>query len=54
MDELYSQYNFLFYQGKDGNTKIQVFLDQESETIWTTQKGMGKYLTLKLIQSITI
>jgi len=42
MDELYSQYNFLFYQGKDGNTKIQVFLDQESETIWTTQKGMGE------------
>lgn len=41
-NELDKQYNFLFYQGKGGNTKIQVFLDQDSETIWTTQKGMSE------------
>ncbi|NDW10539.1 virulence RhuM family protein [Dysgonomonas sp. 520] len=42
MDELDNQYNFLFYQGKGGSTKIQIFLDQRSETIWTTQKGMSE------------
>lgn len=42
MDELNNQYNFLLYQGKDGNKRIQVFLDRETETIWTTQKGMGE------------
>jgi hypothetical protein len=42
MNELDRQYNFLFYSGKGGSTKIQVFLDSKSETIWTTQKGMGE------------
>lgn len=41
MDELDNQYSFLFYQGKDGVTKIQVFLDKEAETIWATQQGMS-------------
>lgn len=40
MDELDKQYNFLFYQGKDGNTKIQVILGDE--TIWATQNSIAE------------
>lgn len=40
MDELDNQYSFIFYRGKDGVTKIQVFLDKKTETIWASQKGM--------------
>jgi len=42
MDELNNQYNFLFYQGKDGATRIQVFLDKDSGTVWATQKAIGE------------
>jgi hypothetical protein len=48
MDKLDKQYNFLFYQGKGVNTKIQVFLDRDSETVWSTQKGMGDIFDVKV------
>ena len=38
--ELYS--NFIFYQGENGNTNIQVIVDSNSETIWASQKAMGE------------
>ncbi len=53
MDELDNQYNFIFYQGNDGVTKIQVFLDRETETIWVTQKAMGEIFDVA-VQNITI
>ena len=34
--------DFLFYNSEDGTTKVQVLADRESETIWTTQKGMSE------------
>lgn len=39
---------FLFYQGEDGNTKIQVIADSESETIWITQKGMSEIFGVEI------
>jgi hypothetical protein len=38
--ETQEQSQFLFYQGKEGNTKIQVILGEE--TVWTTQKSMAE------------
>ncbi len=32
---------FLFYNSKDGKISVQVLLDNDNETIWTTQKGMA-------------
>jgi len=34
--------DFMFYNSEDGTTKVQVIADRESETIWTTQKGMSE------------
>lgn len=34
--------DFLFYNSEDGTTKVQVIADRETETIWTTQKGMSE------------
>lgn len=42
MDELDNQYSFLLYRGKDGATKVQVFLDKKTETIWATQKVIAE------------
>jgi hypothetical protein len=39
-NEAQEQSQFLFYQGKEGNTKIQVILGEE--TVWTTQKSMAE------------
>ncbi len=33
---------FLFYNSPDGTTRVRVVADRESETIWTTQKGMSE------------
>jgi hypothetical protein len=33
---------FLFYGTEDGNTSVQVIVDADKETIWTTQKGMSE------------
>ncbi|WP_298062028.1 virulence RhuM family protein [uncultured Rikenella sp.] len=34
--------NFLFYSSDDGRINVQVLVDNERETIWTTQKGMSE------------
>lgn len=34
--------NFLFYKSEDGSISVQVVLDKENDTIWTTQKGMAE------------
>ncbi|KAA6327513.1 hypothetical protein EZS27_023505 [termite gut metagenome] len=39
-NETQEQSQFLFYQGKEGNTKIQVILGEE--TVWTTQASMAE------------
>ena len=41
-NNLDNQMQFLFYQGNDGTTKIQVIADAKNETIWTTQQDMGE------------
>lgn len=43
--ELYS--NFIFYQGENGNTNIQVIVDSNSETIWASQKAMGEIFNVE-------
>lgn len=34
--------NFLFYSSEDGKINVQVIIDDQQETIWTTQKGMSE------------
>lgn len=34
--------NFLFYKSEDGSISVQVILDKDNDTIWTTQKGMAE------------
>lgn len=34
--------NFLFYSSNDGKVNVQVIVDDQRETIWTTQKGMSE------------
>ena len=34
--------DFLFYQSSEGNIKIQVVVDDKTETIWVTQKSMAE------------
>lgn len=42
MDNLPEQHSdFLFYQSDEGNIKIQVVVDDKSETIWVTQTSMA-------------
>lgn len=42
MEELEKVSQFLFYSTEEGTTSVQVIIDSNSETIWTTQKGMSK------------
>lgn len=42
MNEIEKYTDFLFYNSEDGNIKVQVIADPETETIWTTQKGMSE------------
>lgn len=42
MDNEIQNSNFLFYNTEDGKTSVQVIVDNISETIWTTQKGMSE------------
>src|SRR3954451_16146999 len=37
-----SPQNFLFYTNPDGKDSIQVIIDDQNETVWTTQKGMSE------------
>lgn len=41
MDNLENTSHFLFYSSNDGQIKVQVIIDNEHETVWTTQMGMG-------------
>lgn len=34
--------NFLFYTNPNGKDSIQVIIDDENDTVWTTQKGMSE------------
>ena len=38
--------DFLLYTGKDGNVKIDVFI--QNETVWLTQKAMGQLFGVKI------
>ena len=41
MDDIIDKYSqFIFYQGEDGNVKIQVVLGDE--TIWATQNSIAE------------
>lgn len=43
MDNLENnQSEFIFYRSNEGNTKIQVAVDDDRETIWVTQKSMSE------------
>ncbi len=42
MSDIQKQTDFLFYNSEKGDIKVQVIADPESETIWTTQKGMSE------------
>ena len=42
MDNVENTSNFLFYSSGDGKIKVQVIIDNEYETVWTTQKGMAE------------
>lgn len=42
MNEVEKYTDFLFYNSEDGTTKVQVIADGDSETIWTTQRGMSE------------
>lgn len=34
--------NFIFYQSTDGKVNVQVIVDEQSETVWATQKTLGE------------
>src|SRR5665811_828401 len=40
MNELDNTSKFLFYQGNDGKTSVQVIIGDE--TVWTSQRGMAE------------
>lgn len=42
MDNQENYANFIFYQSENGNTNIQVIVDDKTETIWVTQKSMSE------------
>ncbi|MCU7614294.1 virulence RhuM family protein [Chryseobacterium sp. GMJ5] len=42
MDSQENYSNFIFYQSDNGNTNIQVIVDNKTETIWVTQKSMSE------------
>ena len=46
--ELETRTQFIFYEGEDGKTNISVIADPNSETIWTTQKGMSEIFRVEI------
>lgn len=48
MNEVEKYTDFLFYNSEDGTTKVQVIADGDSETIWTTQKGMSEIFGIEV------
>ena len=42
MSDIEKYTDFLFYNSENGTIKVQVIVDHETETIWTTQKGMSE------------
>ena len=37
-----NQSNFIFYQSQDGTVQVQVVVDNDTETIWASQKAIGE------------
>ena len=52
MNEIKISTQFLFYNTEDGKTSVQVIIDSDNETIWTTQKGMSEIFKIS-IQNIS-
>ena len=42
MDNIEQSSNFLFYSSNDGKIKVQVIIDNQNNTVWTTQKSMAE------------
>lgn len=42
MEQLSEAHTFLFYSSDEGKQNIQVFIDENAETVWMTQKGMAE------------
>ena len=42
MDNIENTSSFLFYSSDDGKIKVQVIIDNQNETVWTSQKGMAE------------
>lgn len=40
--------NFIFYQTDDGKISVQVFVNNESETIWASQKAMSEIFDINV------
>lgn len=42
MDNIENTSSFLFYSSDDGKIKVQVIIDNQNETVWTSQKGIAE------------
>lgn len=42
MSNIENYSDFLFYQSKDGNVRVQIIVDGENETVWASQKAMAE------------
>ncbi len=49
MDNMTNSTDFLFYSGRDGNVKIQVIVDPQSETVWLTQKSLAEIFNVSRV-----
>lgn len=45
---LNSEQEFVFYQSEDGNLKVQVIVDPQTETIWANQKALAELFGVSL------
>ncbi|QOW11644.1 virulence RhuM family protein [Kaistella flava (ex Peng et al. 2021)] len=41
-----NQSNFIFYQSQDGTVQVQVVVDNDTETIWASQKAIGEIFSV--------
>lgn len=46
MNEIQNTSDFIFYQGNDGNIKVQIVLGDE--TVWVTQKGLSEIFNVEV------
>lgn len=47
-DVINSEQEFVFYQSEDGNLKVQVIVDPQTETIWANQKALAELFGVTL------